>query len=137
MITIDASVAAKWILAYEQDSDKAKTLLLNHSSAVTIIIVPNLLFLEIANTLATKSELTLWKITNSLTKLYQMNLQIYHIQEKDLKIATRMAKQQGTTVYDMLYAIVAKKHKTQLFTADEKFASATKFRFVRLLKDIH
>ena len=136
MIVIDTSVAAKWIFAYEQDSDKAKTLLLNHSSAVATIIVPDLLFFEIANALATKSKLSLWKITNSLTKLYQMNLQIYHTQEKDLKIATRMAKQQGTTVYDMIYAVVARKHKIQLITADEQFINQTGFKFVKLLQDI-
>lgn len=136
MIVIDTSVAGKWIFVYEQDSNKAKALLLNHSQGVTTIIVPDLFFFEIANVLATKSKLSLWKITNSISRLYQMNLQIHRTQEKDLKIATRMAKKQGTSVYDMIYAVVAKKHKAQLITSDERFVKATNFPFVKLLHEI-
>lgn len=137
MIVIDASVANKLFLPHENNYIIASKILRNHILKVKEILVPEFLFYEVANTLATKSVLSLWKLTNALTKLYYADLHIYHLGERDLKNAARMAKKFNTSVYDMLYAVVAKKHKAQLITADEKFVEATKFLFVKLLKDIH
>lgn len=136
MIVIDASVANKLFLPHEHDHILASKLLRNHMLQMQQILVPEFLFYEVANTLATKSVVSLWKLTHALTGLYRTQLHVYHPMEKDLKNAARMAKKYHTSVYDMLYAVVAKKHKAQLITADERFTSATKFSFVKLLKDL-
>lgn len=136
MIVIDTSVAGKWILVSEQDSAKAKQMIIDHISGKQLIVVPDLFFYEIANTLVTKSLVSPWKMTNFLTKTYQFNLKVYYLTETDLKNATRLARKYGTTIYDMIYAVVAKKHRTRLITADERFVKATKFHFVKLLQDI-
>lgn len=135
MIVIDASVANKLFLPHEHDHHLASEILRNHILQIREILVPEFLFYEVANTLATKSVVSLWKLTNAITRLYQIDLHIYHPIERDLKNAARMAKKYHTSVYDMLYAVVAKKYKSQLITADERFVEATKFHFVKLLKD--
>ncbi|MBI2020689.1 type II toxin-antitoxin system VapC family toxin [Candidatus Daviesbacteria bacterium] len=136
MIVIDASVANKLFLPHEAGHILASKILRNHILRTEEIFVPEFLFYEVANTLVTKGMISLWKITNALTKLYQINLHIYHPLERDLKNATHLAKKYHTSVYDMLYAVVAKRYKSQLITADEKFVEVTNFRFVKLLKDL-
>ncbi|MDP3973862.1 MAG: type II toxin-antitoxin system VapC family toxin [Candidatus Daviesbacteria bacterium] len=137
MTVIDASVANKLFLPHEEGHFLASKIFRNHILQTQETLVPEFLFYEVANTLVTKGIISLWKITNALTRLYQIDLHIYHPVEKDLKDASRLAKKYHTSVYDMLYAVVAKKYKARLITADEKFAGATKFKFVQLLKDIH
>lgn len=137
MIVIDASIANKLFLPHESDHTFASKLLQNHILQTQQILVPELLFYEVANTLATKSSVSLWKLTHALTRLYQTQLHIYHPEEKDLKNAANMAKKYHTSVYDMIYAVIAKKHHIQLITADEKFVQTTKLPYVKLLKDFH
>ena len=133
MIVIDASVAAKWVLDYEQDTDKALVVLEKHKSLIEEIIVPDLLFYEVANMLATKSRMRSKEMFASLNKIYQAGLKIYYPLEIDVTLAARLAKRYKTSVYDMLYAVVAKNHKVKLITADEQFVKQTGFKFVRLL----
>lgn len=135
MIVIDASIAGKWVLEDEADTDNAFRILENHTIGKEEIIVPDFLFYEIANALATKSVISPTKMTFALNKIYNLQLQVDHPNDIDVKLAARLAKKYGISVYDMIYAVVAKKHKTSLVTADEKFADATKFKFVQLLKD--
>ena len=133
MIVIDASVAAKWVLDYEQDTAKALVVLEKHKSLIEEIIVPDLLFYEVANMLATKSRMRSKEMFASLNKIYQAGLKIYYPLEIDVTLAARLAKRYKTSVYDMLYAVVAKKHKVKLITADEQFVKQTGFKFVQLL----
>lgn len=55
MIVIDASVANKLLLPLEEGHKTAKSLLKLHLMKEESIVVPDLLFIEVANTLATKS----------------------------------------------------------------------------------
>jgi len=132
---IDASVASKWILENEPDEDKARILLENHQQGINRIIVPDLLFYEIANTIATKTELTERHLERSLHVIHQANLIIYYPSYEDVLMAGKLAKKYKASVYDMIYAVTAKKYKTILVTADEKFVKKTKFPFVKLLSD--
>lgn len=133
MIVIDASIANKLVLPLEENHNKVKEIFRKHAQAVEEIIVPDLVLYEIANTLATKSAIALNEITESLTIIYKANLHIYHCQEPEVKEAAKLAKKHGTSVYDMLYVVVAKKHNTTLITADKQFIKQTGFKFVKLL----
>lgn len=133
MIVIDASVAAKWVLDYEQDTDKALAVLERHKSLIEEIIVPDLLFYEIANMLVTKSRMGSKEMFTSLEKIFQAGLKIYYPLETDVALAARLAKRYRTSVYDMLYAVVAKIHKASYMTADEQFIKRTNFKFIKLL----
>lgn len=134
---IDASVALKWVLKIgEEDQEKSRLLLNKHCDGKQKIVVPDLFFYEVSNTLATKTELSAVEVSDSLTIIFEAGLVIYRPTEKDILRSAKLAKKYDTSVYDMLYAVVAKKHKTTLITADDNFARKTGFKFVKLLKDV-
>lgn len=136
MIVIDASVALKWIITDEQDRDQALFLQKRHIEGQEIIIVPDLLFIEVANALVTKSKTSPVIVANDMKLLFQTALKTERPTEKDLLFASKLAKRYNTTVYDMLYAVMAKNKKTQLVTADDNFLKKTNFKFVKLLRGI-
>lgn len=133
MIVIDASIAVKWIKTDEADSEKAKAIYSQHISGKEKIVVPQWFFIEIGNYLVTQSKSTGIHIRKLMDFLFGLNLEIYQVQEDDITEAVLLAKQSKTTVYDMLYAVVAKKNKTVLITADDRFCRLTKFSHVKLL----
>ena len=136
MIVTDASVVFKWVKTQEPYYDKALKLLRSHLKEREKIIVPHLLFIEIANALATKTKNTKETIRKDLNYIFKANLEVYIPDNKDILNTANLAKEYKTSAYDMLYAVVAKKHKTKLITADANFINKTKFKFVKHLKDI-
>src|SRR3989338_9968867 len=134
MIVIDASVAIKWV-EIEEDSQQALNIQKAHLMKLDDIIVPQLLYYEVANTFATKSFTSEKYIKLGLSVIYDSRLNIKEIDKDDLYKASKLAKKFKTSVYDMIYAVIAKKHKTILVTADEKFIGKTKFPFVKLLNE--
>jgi len=139
MIVVDTSVAIKWLNKEEKDSELAYLLYKKHiagAEAVEVIVVPPLLFIEAANTLATKSNSAKEDIETGLTFLFEANFEVYNITLGDLVDAGVLARKYKTSVYDMLYAVIAKNKKCVLVTADENFARKTKFKHLKLLKDL-
>lgn len=132
MIVIDASVANKLVLN-EEGHDSVQEIFQNHILGIETIIVPDFLLYEVANTLAIKGGLSSNKVTSSLTKIYRAYLNIYHCGEVEVKVATKLAKKYKTSVYDMLYAVVAQAHKISLITADGQFIKQSGFKFVKRL----
>lgn len=136
MKVIDASVAIKLLKSTEDDADKAKTLLHDHLTKVSRITVPSLLYLEVANALVTKSIYTAEDIEELLHLLNTFDFVIHSFTKKNLADTARLAKQYKTSVYDMLYAVIAKEHGCKLITSDEQFFKKTKFPFVQLLDTV-
>lgn len=135
MIVIDASIAVKWIMKDEEDSDKALVVYQKHILKTEAILVPQLFFIEVANSLITKSSSRIPTIEKNLRFLYGLHLSVYDSDQTDMISTAQEARKYRTTVYDMLYAIVARKHNTMLITADEKFVRKTQFPFVKLLSE--
>jgi predicted nucleic acid-binding protein len=135
MIVVDTSVAAKWVLEGEIYKEKSIKILSNHFDGVEKVLVPDLFFYEIANTLATKTKLSQEEINDSLKVIFQAELDVKHSVESDIYKAASQAKKYKTSVYDMLYAVVAKENNATLITADEKFIEKTGFKFVIHIKD--
>lgn len=136
MIVIDASVTFKWLKSKDEPYHKKALLILQeHLSGRNKILVPNILFIEIANSLVTKTDTTDSTIRDDLESLYSFNLEVKIPDASDITEAARQAKKNKTTVYSMLYAVVARKHNAILITADERFAAKTKFPFVKLLSE--
>ena len=133
MRVIDASVVIKLLKSTEDDADKAKMLLHDHLAKVSRITVPSLLYIDVANALVTKSIYTQEDIEELLDLLNSFDFVIHSFTKKNLVDAARLAKQYKTSVYDMLYAVIAKEHGCSLITSDEKFFKKTKFSFVQLL----
>lgn len=137
MIVVDTSVAFKWFIRIDEKfRDKSLVLLQRHANNEDTIIVPSLLYLEIANALATKDKIGEKQIRESLQTLNDLNLKIHSFGKEDYINAAVLAKEYKTTVYDMLYAVVAKRNNCMLVTADENFIKKTRFKFVRHIKDL-
>lgn len=131
---LDASVVFKWIRDGEEPNrDTALRLLKDHLSGKEKIIIPNFLYLEIANVLVTKTKISDEDLHLALEVLFSLNIGVYEISNDDIREASTLARKYKTSVYDMIYAVIAKKHKTFLVTADEKFIKAGKFLPVKLL----
>ena len=137
MIIVDASVAFKW---FNPDNEKFRheslLLLKNHKDNKEVIVIPSLLLMEVVNALVTKTNIDTKTIKEDLDLLHDANLQIYSFKKNDLEEAALEAYKYKTTFYDMLYAVVAKRNKAILFTADENFIKKTKFKFVKHIKEI-
>ncbi|MEK7534400.1 MAG: type II toxin-antitoxin system VapC family toxin [Patescibacteria group bacterium] len=136
MIVVDASVVVKWIKQDEEDVNIALSLYSSHLKKKEIIVVPRLLFYEVANFLATKPHATPTTIKVNLEFLFNTNLNIQIEDDKELREAVLLAQKYHTSVYDMLYAVIAKNKKCILITADENFIKKTKFKHVKLLREL-
>ena len=131
MKIIDASVAIKWVRREEEFSEIAVKIQTDHLDNIDKILVPRLILYEIANALATKSDTTPKYVRSGLNILFESKLEIYHESEKEILEAAKLAKKHKTSVYDMLYAVIAKENKCMLITADENFVAKTGFKFVK------
>lgn len=129
MQIVDASVIVK-LLFSEEGSDRAKELILTSNN----LAVPDILFVEVANSLATKAVVTTEQIQQGLEFVFQLGLQVIDIDKQSLITAAKLAKQTGTAVYDMIYAVLAQNLKTELVTADDNFVQKTGFDFVKTLE---
>ena len=136
MIVVDSSVAFKWLKTKDEPhSEQASTLLSMHIQGETRIITLSLLFIEIANALSTKTATKPNIIRRDLDILYDLDLEVYRETADDIVTASLLARKKKTSVYDMLYAVVAKRLGTDLITADEQFVRKTKFAHVKLLSE--
>lgn len=134
---VDASVVVKWLNRNELDSDKAFLLYKDHIEKGNQISVPQLLFIEIANYLVTNTHTSSANIKKSLSFLYASNLTICAVTEGLLIEAAILAKKYKTSVYDMVYAVLAQKNNTTLITADSKFVRKVNFSFVETLSKLN
>ena len=132
---IDSSVVFKWFGRGEIDRDLAVKLLNSHISKKIQLIVPDLIFYEIANAWATKSALSAVEIEANLSKLEEANLKVEQIGFKFIKQAVVFSKKYHVSVYDAAYAILAQEKKCDLITADDKFADKINLTFVKKLSD--
>lgn len=130
---VDASVGAKWILKDEAYRDAALVLLGQHTKGQEVITVPDLFYYELANVLATKARFPQEEIRNSLRVIFSSSLLLYRPTVNEVEQAAILSRRYSVTVYDMLYAIVAKTLGTILVTSDERFVRRTKFPHVILL----
>ena len=76
MVVIDTSVAFKWFNEIEEYRDKAKEILATHLKKSDEIIVPNLLYYELSNAWATKTNLTTEDIIENLSFLKKYALTV-------------------------------------------------------------
>lgn len=133
MIVVDASVINKLFLSNEDGREQVKSILGSHISGLNKIIVPDLLFYEVANTLTTKTQVSQSIAVRSLKELYSFNFEVINPSEDILRTAIKFAKRYKISVYDASYAVLAKQKKCKLITADEKFVNQVKLKFVKQL----
>ncbi|PIS17909.1 hypothetical protein COW38_01285 [Candidatus Collierbacteria bacterium CG17_big_fil_post_rev_8_21_14_2_50_45_7] len=131
MIAVDASVAFKWFKSDNEDYyQESSQLLKQHLIGTSKILVPQFIFLELSNALGTKTATSIELAKKHIQNLYKFNLEVYLPSQKDIINSLILAKKYNTSVYDMLYAVVAKRNKCKLITADRKFIEKTTFSHV-------
>lgn len=133
MIIVYASVINKLLLPNEENHEQAETLLVKHLRKINQIIVPELLLYEVANTLVTKAGIVPSKIKSNLKDLKDMNFLIEYISFQLINKAAILAKKYRVSVYDAIYAVLAKEKKCNLITADNKFARQINLSYVKTL----
>jgi len=130
MIVVDASVIVKWFIRTEEFDEIASNILATHLNRKNKILIPDFLYYEVGNTFATKTQFPANNISRSLSKLYSFELIEHQLSQTDVVESTKLAKKHNTSVYDMFYAVLAKRHKCKLVTADRKFIEKTQFSHV-------
>lgn len=136
MIVIDTSVALKWAQRDEEYSTQAIYLQKRHLEKNVTLIAPQLINYEYANALTTMSALNSIQIEKSINILFKTQVRTYHESEEELLLTSKLAKKYKTTVYDMLYAVIAQSLDCPLVTADQKFINKTGFKHVLHLSQI-
>lgn len=131
MVIIDASIANKLFFPLEEGHETVKMLFQKHMAGQEEMTVPDLIFYEVANTLATKSNIPQALMLKSLNQLYKSKLKICRLSDKEIKIAAAFAKKYKVSVYDASYAVLAQENKCFLITADKKFAKQVNLPFVK------
>lgn len=133
MIIVDTSVAIKWFRYDENYHEIAMQIYKNHIENKEQIVIPSLFYIETSNALATNTVLTDKDITEGIEFLYASHFLEEMVTQVMLSKAALLAKKYNTSVYDMIYAVLAEKKQTILVTADTKFASKIKSPFVKVL----
>ena len=115
---VDASVIVKWILD-EPESLQALRLGDAHLAGDIQIVVPELAFLEVLNTLRLKGT-----ALSALTSLWNMEFVIAPLSPELLESAVKLAAQHRPTVYDLLYLALSKALYCRLYTYDLQLLKA-------------
>ncbi|MBI2044410.1 type II toxin-antitoxin system VapC family toxin [Candidatus Pacearchaeota archaeon] len=115
---VDASVAVKWFLN-EKDSDKALKIREDHISGKIEMVVPELIFLEVANALKCK-KLNVERILYANKSLWISQFDIPKADSYFLEKAIENSIKYNITVYDALYVTLAQIHGAFLITADKE-----------------
>ena len=121
MVVVDASVAAKWLIA-EPDSEVAAVLL----DGSLDLHAPRLLASEIGNMLwrkAVKGSIDEYEADRLAAALLEMPLQ-WMDDEKTCVEAVRIALELGHPAYDCVYLALALLLGCKVVTADKRFVSA-------------
>ena len=120
---VDASVIVKWFLN-EENSEKARMIKSDLESGNISIIVPELLFLEISNSLRYKKV----KEKNILVAnkiLFGAGFDVAKLSEWVMIKTIENSVRYNITVYDALYITLAQIHGTFLVTADKGLYKVT------------
>lgn len=135
MVILDTSVVYKWFAKNEEDSLLALSILQKHVNGQEKIIVPGLILYELANAWVTKKAIPSARIKTNLKDLQEAGLGIESSTFDLIAKAVTFAKKYNVTVYDAIYAVLAKEKGCKLITADKKFAEKINLPFIKLLQE--
>ncbi len=134
---LDTSVVLKWFRKAEIDRDKALHLRSEYLNGKLRIIIPGLLFYEVANVLRYKPDMTQRKVSSALISIENMGFDVVSPNASTLSEAVKLAYTYNITVYDATFVSLAVEHNCHFVTADEKlYNKITALPDVHLLHDI-
>jgi len=119
---VDASVALKWyVQRNEPDVTEAFRLLDAYGRGQCLLLAPELLLWEVANALALGHRLDKLTVSEALSHLRGLDLNLKSLQWPTLERAVEIAKAADATVNDAYYLALALESGGTLVTSDEKF----------------
>ncbi len=117
-IVIDSSVVVKWF-STETKSAEALQFLDSYIQGSVELIVSEMLFCEVGNALRYKPDYDVQKWKIALTQLFNLHMNITHLDENLATITGEIAYDGKITFYDALPVAIAENIKTVCITADE------------------
>jgi predicted nucleic acid-binding protein len=126
MIVLDASVVLKWIFDDEAGADRVARLKDALVAGQEIAAVPDLLFYEIGNVLATKTRLSEAAITEAFTLLWDFSLERFDLGLEEFQGGLALSKKYKITLYDAAYVELSRRLKCTFVTADKKLYKKVK-----------
>lgn len=116
---LDTSVAIKWFSQKdENDLEKALKIREAYLGKICRIIVPELLFYEMANALRYNHRFTEKDVGLAMESLLKLGLETKKFDEATMKKALALAYKMSITVYDAYFIALAKNSACTLVTAD-------------------
>lgn len=129
----DASVVYKWYVT-ENETREALDLLEDFNSGIEKLAVPDLILYELANALRPNRKFNAKDVESALENFTSLGIEIITPNEALLKEAVRLAINHNITVYDAVYAALAKTLGCELITADKKLQhKLSTLRFIQIL----
>jgi predicted nucleic acid-binding protein len=126
VIVLDASVIIKWVLDDELQSQAALAYRDQHFEGTHRVAVPELLFYEMANVLATKTALSQEEAIEAFTLIVESELESYSLGSDEFSEAIRLSKRFKISLYDSSYIALAEALGCEMITADAQLASKVK-----------
>jgi predicted nucleic acid-binding protein len=124
---LDTSVVIKWFSEYgEDDLDKALALREGIFKGAYSIVVPDLLFYELANALRYNPRLDARDVGHAVQSVLDMGFDIRTVEAVMLERSVDAAYQLNITVYDSYFLSLAHAGNMPLITADYKMAGRLK-----------
>lgn len=134
MIVLDASVVLKWIFDDEHGGAAAARLKDAHVAGHEIAAVPDLLFYEIGNVLATKTRLSEAAIAEAFSLLWEFSLERFDLGLGEFHGGLALSRKYRITLYDAAYVELSRRLNCSFVTADRKLYEKVKsLRTVELI----
>lgn len=118
-IVLDSSVAVKWF-STETKSEEAIKFLDSYVQGTVSLTVSETLICEVGNALRYKPDYDEQKWKNALTQLFNLHLNVIHLDESLTFRTGEIAYDGKITFYDALPVAIAENRKTVCITADEE-----------------
>jgi predicted nucleic acid-binding protein len=119
MIILDASIVVKWF-SEEEYTEKALAIRERIRMGEERVIVPDLLLYELANALKYNPSFDANDVSDALTSIFDMDLEIVTPIPEIINLAVALAFDYNITVYDAFYIALAKDLELTFITADRR-----------------
>ena len=119
MIILDSSVVVKWF-SEEEYTEKALAIRERIRMGEERVVVPDLLLYELANALKYNPSFDANDVSDALTSIFDMDLEIVTPIPEIINLAVALAFEYNITVYDAFYIALAKDLELTFITADRR-----------------
>lgn len=130
-LVLDTSVIVKWFCEDEDDAECANKLRRQILEGFCDVIIPDLLFYELANALRHNPNFTAEDVLAAVDSVFNMEFDIRKVDSSVIAAAIDIAFTCNVTVYDAYFLALSQLERKPFVTADYKFA-----RRIKGFKDI-